>query len=46
MLAAGLLIGGKVIIKLMQTKLDFDDIECGQNSEISWVYEVKKQLGK
>ena len=41
-LAAGLLIGGKIGVKLMQTKLDFDDVERGPNSEISWVYEVKK----
>ena len=45
MLAAGLLIGGKIGVKLTQTKLDFDDVERGPNSEISWVYEVKK-LGK
>jgi len=41
-LAAGLLIGGKIGVKLIQTKLDFDDVERGPNSEISWVYEVKK----
>lgn len=41
-LAAGLLIGGKIGIKLIQTKLDFDDVERGPNSEISWVYEAKK----
>lgn len=41
-LAAGLLIGGKIGVKLMQTKLDFDDVERGPNSEISWVYEAKK----
>ena len=45
MLAAGLLIGGKIRVKLMQTNLDFDDVERGPNSEISWVYEAKK-LGK
>ena len=45
MLAAGFLIGGKIGVKLMQTKLDFDDVERGPNSEISWVYEAKK-LGK
>jgi len=45
MLAAGLLLGGKIGLKLMQTKLDFDDVERGANSEISWVYEAKK-LGK
>lgn len=41
-LAAGVLIGGKVAAKLVQTKLDFDDVERGPNSEISWVYEAKK----
>ncbi len=40
-LGAGLIIG-KVLVKLAQTKLDFDDVECGPNSEISWVYEAKK----
>ena len=45
MLAAGLLIGGKIGVKLIQTKLDFDEVERGHNSEISWVYETKK-LGK
>ncbi len=44
-LSAGLLIGGKIGVKLIQTKLDFDEVERGQNSEISWVYEAKK-LGK
>jgi hypothetical protein len=42
MLATGILIGGKVVVKLAQTKLEFDDVECGPNSEISWVYEAKK----
>ncbi len=37
---------GKVTIKLIQVKLDYDDIECGPNSEVSWVYEAKKQLSK
>jgi len=41
-LAAGILIGGRVGVKLIQTKLDFDDVERGPNSEISWVYEAKK----
>lgn len=45
LLGAGLLIGSKVGVKLKQTKLDFDDVERGLNSEISWVYEVK-DLGK
>lgn len=44
-LAAGLLVGSRVGVKLMQTKLDFDEVERGPNSEISWVYEAKK-LGK
>lgn len=42
MLAAGLFIGGKVAVKLIQTKFDFEDAERGPNSEISWVYETKK----
>lgn len=42
MLAEGLLIGGKIGAKLVQAKLDFDDVERGPNYEISWVYEVKK----
>lgn len=41
---AGLLVG-KVGVKLFETLLDFDDIERGANSEISWIYETKK-LGK
>ena len=44
-LTAGVLIGGKIVVKLMQTKLDYDDIERGPNSELSWLYEVKK-LGR
>lgn len=40
-LGAGLIIG-KILVKLAQTKLDFDDVERGPNSEISWVYEAKK----
>jgi len=40
------LIIGKVAVKLTKTHLDFDDIERGPNSEISWVYEVKKLSGK
>jgi hypothetical protein len=40
------LIIGKVAVKLIKTYLDFDDIERGPNSEISWVYEVKKLSGK
>ena len=45
LVGAGIVIG-RVGIKLVQYKLDYDDIERGPNSEISWVYEVKKQLGK
>ena len=41
---AGLIIGN-VSVKLGQTLLDVHDAECGPNSEISWVYEIK-QLGK
>lgn len=44
-LAGAGLIVGKVVVKLIQTKLDFEDVERGPNSEISWVYETKK-LGK
>lgn len=33
---------GKVGVKLGQTLLDIQDVECGHNSEISWVYEVKQ----
>lgn len=45
LLGAGLLIGGKIGVKLVQTEMDFDDVARGPNSEISWVYEIKK-LGK
>ncbi len=45
LLGAGLVVG-KIGIKLTQIKLDFDDIERGANSEISWVYEVKELSGK
>jgi len=41
---AGLIVG-KMAVKLRETKLDFEDIERGTNSEISWMYEAKK-LGK
>jgi len=44
-LTAGALVAGKVIVKVAKILLDFDDVERGQNSEISWVYEVKK-LGR
>ena len=40
--AAGAIVVGKVIVKVGQALLDFDDIERGPNSEISWVYEVKR----
>lgn len=42
MLAAGLLVGGKIGVKLMQAKIDFEDVERGANAEISWVYEATK----
>ena len=42
LLAAGLWIGGKIVVKLLQTKLDYDNVERGPNSELSWLYEVKK----
>ncbi|MCK4820793.1 hypothetical protein KA005_33820 [bacterium] len=45
LVGAGIVIG-KVMIKLIQVKLDYDDIERGPNSEVSWVYEAKKQLSK
>jgi hypothetical protein len=41
----GLMVG-KMAVKLGNTWLDFDDAERGANSEISWVYEVKKQAGR
>jgi hypothetical protein len=41
-LAGAGLIVGKMTVQLAQTKLDFEDIERGPNSEVSWVYEVKK----
>jgi len=44
-LLAGVLIGGKIVVKLLQTKLDCDDVERGPNAELSWLYEVKK-LGR
>ncbi len=40
-LAAGFMFG-KIAVKLAQIKIAFDEIERGPNSEISWVYEVKK----
>jgi hypothetical protein len=41
-LAGGGLIIAGVAVKIAQTLLDFDDIECGPNSEISWIHEVKQ----
>lgn len=43
LLGAGLRVG-RVVVKLVQTYLTFDDVERGFNSELSWVYEVK-QIG-
>lgn len=37
---------GKVMIKLIQVKLEYDDVERGPNSEVSWVYEVRRQLSR
>ena len=45
LVGAGIVIG-KVVIKLIQNKLNYDDLECGPNSEVSWVYEAKKKLNK
>ena len=45
LVGAGIVIG-KVVIKLIQNKLDYDDLEYGPNSEVSWVYEAKKKLNK
>jgi len=42
LLTTGILVGGRVAVKIIQEELDFDDVEKGQNSEISWVYEAKK----
>jgi hypothetical protein len=36
------LVFGKVCIKIAEKLLDYDDVERGPNSEISWVYEVKE----
>ncbi|MBN1505661.1 MAG: hypothetical protein JW955_02380 [Sedimentisphaerales bacterium] len=40
-LVGGLLVAGRVAVKLLHTRLDYDDVEKGANSEISWVYEAK-----
>ncbi|MBN1972625.1 MAG: hypothetical protein JW787_03230 [Sedimentisphaerales bacterium] len=45
-LAGAGLILGKMAVKLSKMCLDFDDTERGTNSEISWVYEVKRRLNK
>ncbi len=44
-LAGAGLIVARVVVKIAQARLDFDDVERGPNSEISWVYEVKR-IGK
>lgn len=44
-LAGAGLIVARVVVKIAQVLLDFDDVERGPNSEISWVYEVKR-IGK
>lgn len=41
LVGSGLIIG-KTVVKLAQTLLDFDDVQCGLNSEISWFHEVKR----
>ena len=43
LVGAGILIG-RVLIKLIQVKLDYDDIERGPNSEVSWVYEALRGI--
>ena len=35
---------GKIVIKLTQVMLGYDDMERGPNAEISWVYEAKRRL--
>ncbi len=40
-LATGLLVAGKIAVKLLRTSRAYDDVERGVNSEISWVHEVK-----
>jgi len=42
LLTAGALTIGKLAIKIAKVLLDYDDVEKGPNSEISWVYEVRK----
>jgi hypothetical protein len=43
-LGTGLIVG-KVALKLSQMSLDVTDVEFGENSEVSWLWEVKKKLG-
>ena len=38
------LIISNLAIKIAERKIEYDDVEKGPNSEISWVYEVKKKL--
>ena len=45
LVGAGMVIG-KAVIKLIQNKLDYDDLERGPNSEVSWVYEARQKLSK
>jgi hypothetical protein len=42
---AGLLIG-KVAVQVVEVLLDRDDATKGAHSEVSWVHEVKKNLGR
>lgn len=44
-LGAGLVIG-QAAVKVAQKGLDLDDTKRGKNSEIAYVYEIKKQLNK
>ena len=41
-LLAGLVLAGKVFVKLRQTQLEYEDVERGPNSEIAWLYDLKK----
>ena len=45
LVGAGLVLG-KVAVKLMQVAFDYDDVERGKNSEISWLFEVEQEFGK
>ncbi|MHC4309329.1 MAG: hypothetical protein ACYSSN_05250 [Planctomycetota bacterium] len=42
LLSVGALTIGKLAVKVGKILLDYEDMEKGRNSEISWVYEVKK----